>query len=247
MRVWCERVKSCKFCDVEAEMLYMLVRKWRPNNVFEMAPNRGYSSHFILYALAANEHGMLHSFDIHNGSRRGMHTSLRPRWNLTVMDVREAVPTAAAGAQFMRSYDFIFIDALHTNAFSSWYTRALLSHAVECDTPVMIHDVVADADGGGRESLPVFQYMAFASALRHAFTMHPMHAPTPHARLSDPSGIDAARAAAGIQGPQKYFTNKESPTVFFTLETSTRGLKKSTRRPRRSSFASAVANQISEP
>ena len=228
-------------------MLYMLVRKWRPNNVFEMAPNRGYSSHFILYALAANEHGMLHSFDIHNGSRRGMHTSLRPRWNLTVMDVREAVPTAAAGAQFMRSYDFIFIDALHTNAFSSWYTRALLSHAVECDTPVMIHDVVADADGGGRESLPVFQYMAFASALRHAFTMHPMHAPTPHARLSDPSGIDAARAAAGIQGPQKYFTNKESPTVFFTLETSTRGLKKSTRRPRRSSFASAVANQISEP
>eukprot|EP00964_Phaeocystis_antarctica_P017601 scaffold9734_cov65-Phaeocystis_antarctica.AAC.2 len=77
--------------------------------------------------------------------------------------------------------------------------------------------------------------------------MHPMHAPTPHARLSDPSGIDAARAAAGIQGPQKYFKNKESPTVFFTLETSTRGLKKSTRRPRRSSFASAVANQISEP
>ena len=59
--------------------------------------------------------------------------------------------------------------------------------------------------------------------------------------------FNAARAAAGIQGPQKYFTNKESPTVFFTLETSTRGLKKSTRRPRRSSFASAVANQISEP
>ena len=54
MRVWCERVKSCKFCDVEAEMLYMLVRKWRPNNVFEMAPNKGYSSHFILSALAAN-------------------------------------------------------------------------------------------------------------------------------------------------------------------------------------------------
>ena len=181
---------------------------------------------------------MLHSFDIHNGARKQMDTSLRPRWNFTVMDVREAVPTAAAGAQFMRSYDFIFIDALHTNAFSSWYTRALLSHAVECDTPVMIHDIVADAGGGGRESLPVFQYMAFASALRYAFTMHPMHAPTPHARLSDPSGIDAARAAAGIQGPQKYFTNKESPTVFFTLKKSTR---------RRSSFASAVANQTWEP
>ena len=51
MKSWCEITKSCKFTDYEAEMLYMLIREYKPQNVFEMAPNRGYSSHWILHAL----------------------------------------------------------------------------------------------------------------------------------------------------------------------------------------------------
>ena len=42
MREWCQVTKSCKFGDYEAEMLFMLVREHKPQNVFEMAPNRGF-------------------------------------------------------------------------------------------------------------------------------------------------------------------------------------------------------------
>ena len=30
MRDWCNRTRSCKFCDYEVEMLYMLIREYKP-------------------------------------------------------------------------------------------------------------------------------------------------------------------------------------------------------------------------
>ena len=219
MRPWCNKTRSCKFCDTEAEMVYMLTRKWRPNHVFEMAPNLGYSSHFILSALSANNHGQLDSFDIHGRARRLMDPALTRRWNFTIMDVKAAVPTANVGARFMAKYDLVFIDALHTEAFSSWYTRSLLTHPVACDTPVVIHDIVDDMNGGGRESMAVYQYMAFAPDVRHTFTMHQAHAPSPFARLDDASAIDMIRSKVGLNGHQKYFwCSNESPSIFFMRE-----------------------------
>lgn len=216
---WCNQTRSCKFCDTEAEMLYMLIRKWRPHHVFEMAPNQGYSSHFLLSALSANDHGRLDSFDIHNRSQHLMDPVLARRWNFTLMDVQAAVPTASAGARFMRKYDFVFIDALHTEAFSSWYTHSLLTHPVACDTPVVIHDIVADMQGGGRESMAVYKYMAFAHDARHTFTMHRAHAPSPLARLDDASAIDTIRSKVGLNGHQKYFRcSNKSPSIFFVRE-----------------------------
>ena len=225
MKDWCRITQSCKFCDVEAEMLYMLIRKWRPNHVFEMAPNRGYSSHFILSALSVNDHGQLDSFDIHRAARKYMDPALARRWNFTIMDVRAAVPTAHVGARFMAKYDFVFIDALHTTDFSSWYTRSLLNYPVRCDTPVIIHDIVADMDGGGRESMPVFQYMAFAPDVRHTFTMHPRHAPSLLSHLDNSSVIDMLRSKFGINGYQKYFECNASPSIFFMRQT-TRGRRR---------------------
>ena len=69
MRNWCKQTNSCKYTDCEVEMLYMLIREHKPQNVFEITPNRGFRSNWILHALHKNdETSKLHSFDIHDAS-----------------------------------------------------------------------------------------------------------------------------------------------------------------------------------
>ena len=77
MTAWCAVTQSCKFCDLEIEMLYMLVREWRPASMFEMAPDHGYSTRWILRAMRRNHFGTLHSFDIKNDSLPFVHSR---RW-----------------------------------------------------------------------------------------------------------------------------------------------------------------------
>jgi len=214
MRPWCDETRSCKFCDREAEMLYMLVRLWRPTNMFEMAPNRGYSTSWILKAMQHNEHGTLHSFDIHRSAAKFVDRGLQARWNFTVADVRAL---AAADTGLMAQYDFIFIDALHLKEFSLWYTRTLLSHQVVQTTPVVIHDIVATVDGSGRESEPVYQFLAFSDDVTDTFTLAGEGlTPTPvrpvAAALRE---VDTFRAAQGISGAQKYFSCARDPSIFF--------------------------------
>lgn len=84
MRSWCNRTNSCKFCDEEVEMLFMLLRELKPDRVFEMSPNRGYSTNWILRALDLNKKGHLHSIDIHNASV--MHVPANPRWSFEMVD-----------------------------------------------------------------------------------------------------------------------------------------------------------------
>lgn len=67
-------------------------------------------------------------------------------------------------------FDFVFIDALHTEEFSTWYTRNLL---LPKSTPaqVVIHDIVAGEDGMGRESMSVYLFLAFTARVRNVFSM----------------------------------------------------------------------------
>lgn len=78
MRLWCQQTNSCKFCDEEAEMVYMLLREMRPKSVFEMAPNRGYSTSWMLAALEMNKYGNLTSFDLHDACTKNVPAN--PRW-----------------------------------------------------------------------------------------------------------------------------------------------------------------------
>lgn len=151
-----------------------------------------------------------------------MNPVLGGRWNFTEVNVQKLVPDARTGAKFMAQYDFVFIDALHTEEFSSWYADALLSPPAMCDTPVIIHDIVAEKNGGGRESFPVYQYMAFAPDVIFAFTINPFHAPSPHSWIGDSLAIDNLRKDRVGSGPQKYFQCSgygRDPSMFF-LKTS---------------------------
>jgi len=229
MRKWCQTTKSCKFGDYEAEMLYMLVREHKPENVFEMAPNRGYSSHWILKALHLNDStAKLHSFDIHKASVGFMNEEFKARWVFTLGDYSKLHDE---GKLDMDKFDFLFIDALHEPEFARGYCKRLFDSHKKKSTVVAIHDIVANTMGGGRESEEVYKYLAFAGNAQNVFSVSRFVMPNslykPQTKKVLPR-INTIRANKGIVKPctsdcdrwdhdYLYFENNDAPTIFFTL------------------------------
>lgn len=134
------------FGDVEGETLYVLVREFRPTLLFEISPNAGYSTNYLLAALTKNAHGMLHSFELET-TMRGLPTeqlirgNQAPEWDqsrltLHLGDARETTPKIAG------TVDFALIDSCHEAWFAEWYTREifprLAGHTVVQD--IVFHD-----------------------------------------------------------------------------------------------------------
>jgi predicted O-methyltransferase YrrM len=125
--------------------MYMLICHVKPQRVFEMAPNKGFSTHWILKALSLdNDTETLNSYDIHNTSQRLTIKQFRDRGTFTLGDYEELLETQQLN---MKGFDFIFIDALHTEEFSRGYCRKLLLLHTD-NAVVAIHDIVADEHGG---------------------------------------------------------------------------------------------------
>jgi len=227
MRSWCQRTKSCKFTDFEVELLYMLIRHVKPQKVFEMAPNKGFSTHWILKALTTNDDtSRLYSYDIHNTSVPLMSEDFKERWHFMLGDYQDLLKTKEL---IMDGFDFIFIDALHTEEFSRGYCRNLLLPHKE-RAVVAIHDIVADEFGGGRESSEVYKYVAFATNIRNVFTVSRFGMPTILNPVQDAiEELHKIRAQHNIVMPCSgdsckqvihdplYFENNDAPTLFFQL------------------------------
>lgn len=228
MREWCNMTDSCKFGDYEAEMLFMLVREHKPQNVFEMAPNRGYSSHWILRALHLNDNtSKLHSFDIHDASVKHMDEKYKQRWIFTLGDYSKLYDENLLD---MEKFDFLFVDALHEPEFARGYCQRLFATHKRKSTVVAIHDIVADANGGGRESEEVYKYLAMAGNAQNVFTMSRFAMPN---MLYEPQTekvlpvINQIRVETAIVKPcgecsrwdhdYLYFQNNDAPTILFTL------------------------------
>jgi predicted O-methyltransferase YrrM len=138
-RAMLARGLSADFSDRESELLYMLVRELRPETVVEISPCHGYSTNYIVAALAANGGGHLHSYELPGTvAGRPIEAVIRdslleglPQTLLSVHvgDVREAdVPTA----------ELLFIDSSHEDHFAAW----LLQTQVPRAGVVLQHDLV---------------------------------------------------------------------------------------------------------
>jgi len=225
MRDWCNRTRSCKFCDYEVEMLYMLIREYKPQRVFEMAPNLGYSTHWILQALHKNDNtSELHSYDIHEKSKKWMKQEFESRWKFTLGDYAKLYDS---GELIMDEYDFIFIDALHEPAFSRGYCKRILAQHKR-KAVVAIHDIV-DANGDGRESSEVYKHVAMNNYIHNVFTMADQYIPNfVHPIEGIITKINDLRVKQGVIKPCKpnchksghdtlYIETNNSPTIFFEL------------------------------
>jgi len=124
-----------QFDDIEAEVTYLLVRAFRPATVVEIAPDRGWSTSWLLSALRDNGTGHLYSYDVFDYSTRAVPRDLASgRWTFTLGDV--TLPPDC----FPPSIDFLFLDAAHSAPFARWYLRQLLPR-LRPGTPVAIHDI----------------------------------------------------------------------------------------------------------
>jgi hypothetical protein len=194
MRTWCKNSDSCKFCDYEAEMLYMLIREAKPQKVFEMAPNKGYSSHWILNALTKNDKtSRLYSYDIHDRSVGHMTDRFRPRWKFTQGDYAELLRT---GKLNMSGFDFIFIDALHEEEFSRGYCKWMAFATKKVSNVFTMSRYVAP-----NMNFPMQDYVTRLNELRSKHAIITQCAPNCGDSLHD----------------VVYFPNGDSPTIFFEL------------------------------
>jgi predicted O-methyltransferase YrrM len=117
------------FGDAEGELLYLLIRHYKPSIVFEISPNAGYSTNYILAALTANSHGELHSFELQehfNGIRTEdvIRGNLNPQWDgqrlhVHIGDAVKTVDTVEGPV------DFCLLDSCHDQWFAEWYVNQL--------------------------------------------------------------------------------------------------------------------------
>jgi predicted O-methyltransferase YrrM len=117
------------FGDVEGELLYLLIRHYKPSNLFEISPNAGYSTNYILAALTANGHGELHSFELQEhfngiGTEDVIRGNLSPEWDGSRLHVHigDALKTVD---RVEGSVDFCLLDSCHDQWFAEWYVNNL--------------------------------------------------------------------------------------------------------------------------
>lgn len=130
------------FGDVEGELMYLLIRETQPDIAFEISPNAGWSTNYILAALTANQKGTLHSFELLTKLKgkpieEVIRTNQHPEWDqnrfvLHVGDARQTVPLVPG------TVDFLLIDSCHEDWFAEWYIQTVFPRV---NGPAIVQDI----------------------------------------------------------------------------------------------------------
>ncbi|PRY00860.1 class I SAM-dependent methyltransferase [Allonocardiopsis opalescens] len=191
-----------KLDDIEAEMTYLLLRELRPRQVVEIGTFHGWSTSWLLRALADNGEGQLHSYDLVDNVKSNIPDDLaEKRWTFHHGDVRNELGTLPPDV------DYLFIDAAHSGRFAHWYIEHLFPK-VPSGTPVSVHDVFH-----GRRPLPFTEGAVLLRWLADKgveyFTPAQAKAPETHRRLME------LKESLGIA--ERVHDTKDNPMVFFRL------------------------------
>lgn len=126
--------------DVEAEIVYLLVRELRPRNIVEISPSGGWSTSWLLHALRDNDDGQLYSFDMIDDATRILPADLtQGRWEFTCGDIRRNVN------RLPDHIDFLFMDSDHGEEFGRWYVGTMFPR-LPAGALVSVHDVFHSSD-----------------------------------------------------------------------------------------------------
>jgi len=187
--------------DIEAEITYLLLRDTQPRTVVEIGALHGWSTSWILRALADNGSGHLFSYDLIDnsesnvpaelvaGRRTFVHGDVKDRWK-----------------ELESSPDYAFIDAAHSGRFAKWYIQHLFPQLG--GIRVSVHDVFHF-----RRPVPLSEG---AVLMRHLarehlpyFTAAPARARETYNRLLE------LRRGLGIDRSLR--DSHDNPMVYFTL------------------------------
>jgi hypothetical protein len=124
-----------QLCDIEAELTYLLIREFKPENIVEIAPCGGWSTTWLLNALKDNGFGNLFSYDLVDLATKTVPSDLsKGRWTFIQGDITKNLNKLPS------KIDYLFLDADHTANFARWYIRKLFPK-LNLGVPVSIHDV----------------------------------------------------------------------------------------------------------
>ncbi|TNC23992.1 class I SAM-dependent methyltransferase [Amycolatopsis alkalitolerans] len=121
--------------DLEAEVTYLLLRYFRPAKVVEIGSLHGWSTCWILHALADNCQGRLITMDLVDTAAWTVPGPLAAgRWEFRRGDARTLT------TDWVADLDYLFIDADHRARFARWYLGDVFPR-LRPGTPVSVHDV----------------------------------------------------------------------------------------------------------
>jgi predicted O-methyltransferase YrrM len=127
------------FSDRESELLYLLIRHFRPDTVVEMSPCHGYSTNYILAALTANQRGHVHSYEITTAVQgRPIEEVIRGNLLPSFDAGRMSLHIGDALKTVIPSCDLAFIDSNH----EAWFAASYLQHVVPRARLCLTQDIV---------------------------------------------------------------------------------------------------------
>ena len=137
---------SAGCADFDGEMLYMLIREQRPRLIYELSPNAGHSTAYMLAAIEQNGFGHVKGFELDAALGGNTLETIRrtagavgsfDRYQLVLGDATQTVPKELE--KDGEGPDFILLDSLHEDHFARFYFDILLSRF---RATVMIQDIV---------------------------------------------------------------------------------------------------------
>ena len=121
--------------DVEAEITYLLIREFKPENIVEISPCGGWSTSWILNAIRDNNFGKLYSYDLIDDSVKIIPSDLsKDKWIFIKGDIKKNIN------RLPQIIDYIFIDSDHSTDFAHWYIKNIFPK-LKIGTPISVHDV----------------------------------------------------------------------------------------------------------
>jgi hypothetical protein len=188
--------------DVESEITYLLIRAFRPETVVEVAPDRGWSSTWMLRALRDNGHGHLFSYDLVDYATRTIPPDLAAgRWTFVQGDIRQNLH------RLPDDIDYFFMDAFHKAFFAEWYVAHIFP-LLAPGTVVEVHDVFQEGEPGKFTEGPVVLDWLEARG-------NPWFTAAPFSRPDAFQAITAVRREIGIT--REIHTAQVNPMLFFLM------------------------------
>ncbi|WP_236789423.1 class I SAM-dependent methyltransferase [Amycolatopsis sp. GM8] len=188
--------------DVEAEITYLLLRYFRPAKVVEIGSLHGWSTCWILHALADNGDGRLITLDLLDTAAWTVPRPLATgRWEFRQGDARTLT------TDWMTELDYLFIDADHRARFARWYLGDVFPR-LRPGTPVSVHDVFHRA-----KPLPLTEGAELVRWLESTGT--PYFTPAPVRAVDVAAELAEVRRELGLAAP--VHTGRDNPMVYFRL------------------------------
>lgn len=148
-----QMVGWCMFDDLDAEVLYLVLRDLKPDVSVEISAGNGWSTSWHLNALKDNGKGLLHSYDIHDASVRSLPSDLTTgRWKFFLGDIHERVKDVPS------RMDFLMMDSEHSGPFCDWFVPTFFPR-VRSGGKIVAHDIFMMRTPAHGDATAVFRYV----------------------------------------------------------------------------------------